>query len=654
MRTGTALVKFLRALSASGSDRRRRRGGPRLDSRAGRQPPGSLRESVPGLLATMRYLRPYMAGHWMLLLAGSTTLLAEILLRLLEPWPLKFIFDRVIVPGPSQRPTGVAFADRMDPTLLLVLSAAALVAFIGLRALASYLSTVAFALAGNRVLTEVRADLYRHLQGLSLSFHTRARTGDLLTRVTGDVGRLQEVAVTAALPLTVNVTTLLGMVAVMLWMNWQLTLIALSAFPLFFLTMQRLTRRIRTVAQHQRRTEGALASLAAESLGAIEVVQAYSLEKRFEEAFTSQNKRNLKDGVKAKRLAAGLERKTDLLIALATGAALLFGARFVLRGALTPGDLIVFITYLKNAFKPMRDMAKHAGRLAQASASGERILDVLETVPDIQDADRAMKAPAFAGEIRFEHVTLAYSGRPEVLIDLNLRIRPGQTVALVGESGAGKSTIAGLLLRLYDPDQGRVLIDGTDIRELTLDSVRGQIGIVLQDSVLFATTIRENIGYGAPAATDRDVEAAARVANAHNFITALPDGYDTVVGERGVTLSGGERQRIAIARAAIRRAPIIILDEPTRGLDPENEWEVLEALRRLAAARTTLHVAHALHTVQDADLILYLEGGRVAETGTHEQLMGARGRYWSMYSSQGRSRSIRRLGNGGQMHAQPG
>ncbi len=596
------------------------------------------RASIPGLRRTVRRFAPHLRKQARLIAGGSAAMVAEIMFRLLEPWPLKLILDRVIQPDPQRAATGLGFLDRMEPGLLLVLSAVAVVLFTGVRALASYLSTLTFALAGNRVLTEVRGDLYRHLQRLSLSFHTRARRGDLLTRVTGDVGRLQEVLITAALPLTVNTVTLFGMLAVMLWVNVQLALIALAAFPVFLLTMLRLTRRIRAAARKQRRVEGELASTASESLGAIKVIQSYSLERRFEESFSSQNRRSLKDGVQAKRLSAGLERKTDLLVAITTGAVLLVGARLVLAGSITPGDLILFIAYLKSAFKPMRDLAKYTGRLAKAAASGERIIELLDTDPGIKDRPGAWDAPALGGEVRFERVSLAYDPEREVLRNLDLHVLPGQTIGVVGRSGAGKSSLVGLLLRLYDPDQGKVMIDGMDIRDLTLGSLRSHIGIVLQDSVLFATTIRENIAYGAEQATDAEIEEAARLANAHDFIARFPEGYDTVVGEQGATLSGGERQRIAIARAAIRRPPIIVLDEPTNGLDGENEGVVIEALRRLSDGKTTFHIAHDLHTVQDADRIIYLKEGEVLESGTHEQLLRQGGRYAAMYAVQSRSR----------------
>jgi len=576
------------------------------------------------------------------LLAGATGLLIlEAAMRLLEPWPLKFVFDRVIVDTPADGKSGIPLLDRMSSDVLLLVCAGAVVVFAGLRAGASYLSTVGIALAGNRVLTEVRADLYRHVQRLSLRYHTRSRGGDLLTRLTGDIGRLQEVAVTAALPLAANLLTLTGMVAVMLWLDWRLTVVALVVFPLFAPGLVHRGGSIRTVSRKQRKREGELASVAAESLGAIKVVQALSLEKTLERRFARSNDASLKEGVQAKRLAAGLERRVDLLVGIGTALVVFFGARQVQRGAMTPGDLVVFLLYLKTAFKPMRDLAKYTGRLARAAASAERVLDVLDTEPEIFDRPGAVAAPPLRGAVRFESVSLAYEpDGPPALAELDLEVAPGRRVALTGPSGAGKSTLVSLLPRLYDPTAGRVTVDGHDLRDLTLESLRSQIAIVLQDSVLFAASVRDNIALGAPGADDAAVRAAARLANAHDFIAAMPGGYDTVVGERGATLSGGERQRIAIARAALRRAPITILDEPTTGLDEGNRRTVVEALERLTAGSTTFVISHDLESVREADLILWLERGRVRERGTHAELLAAGGAYAAAFELQALTREL--------------
>jgi len=544
-------------------------------------------------------------------------LFLEVGMRLLEPWPLKFVIDGVIAAtGPT--------ADVGDIRTVLLLATLMLLAVVALRAAFAYATTLCFALAGNRLLTRVRSDLYAHLQSLSMAFHDKARTGDLVTRVTSDVGRLKEVSVTAGLPLVGNMLTMIGMVVVVAVLDWQLALVMVAVVPAFLLDGARLGRRINKVARSQRKADGALASMATETLSSMRVVQSYSLEARMQESFASSNERSLKNGVKATRLSAGLERKTDLLVGIATALVLYVGANRVLSGALTPGELVVFLTYLKAAFKPMRDLAKYTGRIAQAAASAERIVEVLERHPGVVDRSGARPVSRVHGDVRFQGVKLSYEPGHPVLRGVDLQVRAGERIAIVGPSGAGKSSLAMLMSRLRDPDEGAVLIDGQDVSDLTLASLRSQISIVLQESLLFATTIRENIGYGRQGATDEDIERAAELAGAHEFIQNLPAGYDTVVGERGATLSGGQRQRIAIARAALRDAPIVILDEAMSGLDEDTEREVVGALTRLTEGRTTLVITHDLDSARDCERVVWIEDGVVARTGSPDEVLGRR------------------------------
>ena len=599
--------------------------------------PAKLRENLPGLWRISKYFWPHARKYKGLMVASLLALFIEVGLRLLEPWPLKFVFDRILSGGKRDRLPFVPNLQGVDPMSVLTLAAVAVVAITGLRALASYWQTIGFAQIGNRVLRKVRTQLYRHVQYLSLSFHTKAKTGDLVVRVISDVGMLQDVAVTAFIPTVAKVMIVAGMIGLMFCMNWQLALIAVSVFPLFWLRTVTLTHRIREVAQKQRHQEGAMAATAAESINAIKTVQALSLEETFAQSFSGESERSLKEDVKGKRLSATLERTVDVIIAVATAVVLWQGTRLVLRGAITSGDLLVFLAYLKSAYRPVQDFAKYSSRLAKATAAGERVIDLLEHVPDVRDLPTAVAAPSFRGEVNFQDVTFSYEAVHPVLEGIELAAGPGHRVLIVGPSGSGKSTLVSLILRLYDPQQGRVLIDGQDIRRFTLESLRSQISVVLQDNFLFAASVRDNIAYAAPAATVAEIEAAARLANAHEFIEALPHGYSTVLGERGATLSHGQRQRIAIARAAIRQAPILILDEPTTGLDRKNERVVLEALERLYQTRTTFLITHDLSHATNGALILYLDGGRIIERGTHEELMRANGRYAITYRLQSTS-----------------
>ncbi|MFQ4142691.1 ABC transporter ATP-binding protein [Chlorogloeopsis sp. ULAP02] len=597
-----------------------------------RRDPKSLRAALPGIGRILQRFSPHLGKQKALLIMSFVALMAEIVLHLLEPWPLKFIFDYILVPDFRSQSFGIPLLAQLSPFALLTGLTLALVAIALLRATAAYFSVVGMALAASNILTEIRAELYSHLQNLSLSFHHKAKSGDLITRVTSDIERLREVTVMAVLPLLAHSLTLVGMIGVMFWLHWELALIAAAVFPLFIFFTMRLTKRIRQVVRSQRQREGAMAATAAESIGAIKIVQALSLQDMLERTFSSHNRQSLKESAKAQKLAAGLERMVELLVGLVTALVLWRGVQLVLGKAITPGDLLVFVNYLRIAFKPMRQLAKYTGQIAKATASGERILDVLDTAPDIRDSRGAIDAPPLQGAVRFENVTFAYEPAKGILHNVSFEVEPGQHIALVGPSGGGKSTLVSLLLRLYDPLEGRILVDGHDLREYKLQSVRQQISVVLQDTLLFAASVKDNIAYGCLGASEQAIEQAARLANAHNFIMALPQGYDTVLGERGATLSGGQRQRISIARAAIRQAPIVILDEPTTGLDNENEHAVNEALERLTEGCTTFLISHNLKAVEKADSILYIEGGQILEQGTHAQLLRLGGRYAAMYA----------------------
>lgn len=596
--------------------------------------PQNLKQGISGISRIIRHLLPQIRPQSRLIAISFLALLAETGLRLLEPLPLKFIFDEIIYKGFQVESLKVPFLDNLNSLGLLTALAFGLVAIAVLKGTMAYVSTAGMAVAATRIMSEVRANLYSHLQSLSLSFHHQAKTGDLITRVTYDVERLREVTVIAALPLLTNILTMIGMLCVMMWLNIQLALIAIAIFPLFLITTAVMSKKIHKVAKKQRKREGAMAANAAEAIGAIKVVQALSLQSRLEKTFAKQNQKSLNESAQTQKLKAGQERTVEILVAIATSIVLWRGVQLVMLGTVTPGDLLVFITYLKVAFKPMRQLAKYTGQIAKAIASGERIINLLEIVPEVKNTPWAYSARTFRGVVEFRDVSFAYEAGKNTLENISLKVLPGQKIALVGASGGGKSTLVSLLLRLYDPQQGQVLIDGNDIKDYTLESLRSQISIVLQDSILFAASIKDNIAYGCVDATEKEIIMAARLANAHEFIMKLPNGYDTVVGERGGTLSGGQRQRIAIARATIRNAPIVILDEPTVGLDNRSERIVTEALDRLTQSSTTFLITHDLKTAQNSDRIYYLEGGKILESGTHQQLMKRGKHYATLYRLQ--------------------
>ncbi len=573
-------------------------------------------------------MRPALIAERRTIALAGAALLAEVGLRALEPWPLKLIFDHLV--------SGVALtATRWHPALatsqLAAVSALALLALVSLRALSGYIQTVALALSANRVLTSLRAALYRRLQLLPLSFHATARAGDLTVRLTGDVGMLQDVALTAALPLLADGFMLLGMLGLMLWLQPGLTLLVLVPLPLFVFRWRRTHRSIREASRQQRTREGALAAAVAEAFSAIKTVQALSLETTLGRTFTTQNTKSADQGVRAKRLSAALERSVDLLIAISTGILLWRGTLLVVRGAMSPGELLVFVSYLKAGFKPLQSFAKYTSRLGKATAAAERVVEVLDHAPEIADRAHAIVAPAYRGDVIFDRVGFHYADQRTVLRDASFTIETGEFVAIVGQSGAGKSTLSNLLLRLYEPTSGRVLIDGIDVQDVTIASLRSQIGVVLQDTILFAGSIRDNLALGVDAVDDRAIDAALRVANAFEFVHAMPGGLDAAVGERGVTLSNGQRQRLAIARAVLRATPILLLDEPTVGLDDENEAVVCDAILRMTKGRTTFLITHALHLAARADRVLVLVDGRIAENGSPSELLAAGGAFAAWY-----------------------
>ena len=554
--------------------------------------------------------------------------------ELLKPWPLKIILDHVILDKPVPRALralqGLFPAGKVP---LLLEAAAGIVVIALLGGLFSYFQIFITSSIGYRMVYALRRELFTHLQTLSLAFHTRARSGDLLTKIAGDTNTLKDVFADSILKFTSYVLTVAGMLAILAAIDWKIGLIALATLPFLGYSLLHLYRKTKLSVKTQKRQEGKVASRMSEVLQAVPLVQAFARERYEAEQFDAVTQETVRESIRVARLEAAATRSSEIITALGTAAAVLFGAFQVLQGRMLPGDLVLVVGYLTSMYKPIRQLAKLSTDFSKAMASAERISEILDIEPEIVDRPDALPAKGLTGEIVFRDVSFDYGDGRDVLRNVSFAVSPGQRLALVGVSGAGKSTIVSLILRLYEPQRGAILIDGRDIRQYRRASLRRHIGLVLQQSILFGATIRENIAYGKPRATSQEIEAAARAANADEFIRELEHGYDTVIGERGATLSGGQRQRIAIARALIRDAPILILDEPMTGLDGESEGKVREALDRLTAGKTSVIVTHDLQSVADADQVLVLDGGSVVDRGTHAELVERSGRYRELYEA---------------------
>ena len=557
---------------------------------------------------------------------------------LLRPWPLKLIFDYILFKKPI--PHSLSFMHELiahGTVTAVVLISSGIVAIALLKSFAAYSQTHIVSQIGFRFAHSLRRALFVHLQRLSLSFHTRMRSGELLTNITSDTNVLRDALIEFVLTFVSEFLTLLGMIVIMVTINWKLSLIVLAVTPvLVFLSLVRY-RKIRDSARRQRRAEGQIAAKASEVFSSMHLVQAFGRGSYEKERFENDSVEALKESVRTARLEAAAARAADLTVAAGTWAVVLVGSVEALMGQMTPGNVLVFAAYMNSMYTPIRNLAKLSSRVSRAAVVAHRIAEVLDLEPDIQDAPDAIEAADLKGKIKFNDVSFAYQTGAPVLNHISFTVAPGQQVALLGRSGSGKSTLGSLALRLYDPQAGSISIDGVDIKKYRLESLRREIGIVLQDSLLFATTVRENIAYGKLDATEQEIVAAAKAANAHEFIMQLENGYDTVVGERGATLSGGQRQRIAIARTFIRDMPILILDEPMTGLDIESETTVREALRRLMSGRTSILITHDLEAASEADLILLLADGQIIEQGSHQELLLRNGQYRDLWEFRGRT-----------------
>ena len=583
------------------------------------------------LLRTL--LRPYRANLFFILCA----MLVQTLMSLAAPWPLKIVLDNVV--GSHKLPSWLD--NVLKPVLAgsskmqIAAAAAAMVVVIAMvGALASYIANYYTESVGQWVANDLRMRTYHHLERLSLGYFDSHQTGALLSTITTDIQTIQGFASSSTLSIVVDLLTILGMLGIMFWLNWDFTLIVVAVTPFMLVMASRFKNVVKKATHEVRKQQSNMVAVVQQGLESIRVVKAFGRQDLEQEEIGKVSRATVDAALKARRVKALLSPMIAIIVSLCTAIVLWRGSSLILTGTMTAGALIVFLSYLTQFFKPVKDLATITNQIAQTAVGVERVRGILDADIIIPEFPDALDPQAFRGEIEFDDVAFAYASDAPVLQRVSFTIKPGQMAGIVGATGGGKSTIVSLIPRFYDPTAGTVKIDGVDIRQYKLQAMRNQIGYVLQETVLFRGTIRDNIAYGRAGATQDEILEAARLANAHEFIARMPHGYDTMVGDRGETLSGGQRQRIGIARAIIRNNPILILDEPTAALDTESERAVIEALERLMRGRTVITIAHRLSTIRNCDKILVLKEGVVAEEGTHDELLALGRIYADLYRAQ--------------------
>jgi ABC-type multidrug transport system fused ATPase/permease subunit len=585
------------------------------------------------MFALIRELvRPYTGWLVIVLIA----MLIETAMSLASPWPLKVVIDSVLGshPLPEWLRALKDFSVGDSKAGLALLAGIGVVSIAIVGAIATYIDNYYTESVGQWVANDLRIRIYDHLQRMSLAYFDKQQTGTMLSTITSDVATVQNFASSNTLSLLVDILTIAGVLGLMFWLDWDFALIAVAVTPFLPMFVSRFKKAVKKATHEVRLHQADIVSVVQEGLESVRVVKAFGRESLEDSRLGEVSHATVEAALKARRVKSLLSPIVSVVVALCTAVVLWRGASLILRDVMTVGVLTVFLAYLTKFFKPVQDLAKNTNAIAQATVSLERIKRILDTDDVIKDRPDARIRETAKGTISFQHVAFGYDPGAPVLKDVTFVVEAGQKLGVVGTTGGGKSTVVGLISRFYDVDGGQVLIDGVDVRQYTKESLRSQVGFVLQDSVLFFGTIKSNIAYGRAGASDAEIVEAAKLANAHDFISAMPQGYDTLVGERGLTVSGGQRQRIGIARAIIRNSPILILDEPTAALDTESERLVMEGLSKLMKGRTVITIAHRLSTIRDADKIIVLDGGIVAEQGTHDELLKLGGIYAELHRIQ--------------------
>lgn len=566
-------------------------------------------------LRLLSYIKPY----YMRLAVAIVCIIMAAGANLYVPWILKDVIDKVLV--------------SKDLTTLNVIAAGIIVVFF-FRGVFFYGQTYLMSYIGQKVVIDIREQLYRHLQRLSLSFYEQRQTGELMSYVTNDVAAVQAGIVDNMIELVTEGSILIGSLVFMFYLDWKLSFLTLITLPLIAQAIKVFGGKLRNSSRKVQERAADITSVLQESISAIRVIKSFAREDFAIARFAQENQFNFRANMKNSQIMATLTPVIEFLAAIGVTIIIWYGGKEVIENRLTTGEMIAFLTYVVNLSNPIKRLSRVYGNIQRALAAADRVFSIMDTKPDIEDAVDATVLPAVAGKVCFENMTFAYQSGEPAVSELNLTAEAGQMVAIVGPSGAGKTTLVNLIPRFYDPTIGSVTIDGIDVRTVTLPSLREQIGIVPQETVLFNGSVYENILYGRLDATEDEVIAAARAANAHEFVSAMTDGYQTQIGERGSKLSGGQRQRISIARAILKNPRILILDEATSALDTESEKLVQEALDALMVGRTSFVIAHRLSTVQRADKIVVMEKGRLVEMGTHDELLKLNGLYTSLHQVQ--------------------